>query len=177
MKKVYLAGPDVFFPQASEHFDKLEAACLKFGLQGVRPSDGDLSAHPAAFTSGAEAARGVYLANVALIRSCDAVLANLQPFRNDFEPDSGTAFEVGFASALGLPVVSLVPSLRPVEERVIQACGLSYRTAQGAGYDARFGMLIEEFGQPLNLMLSCSTAVYDQMEDALAHLASTLASR
>lgn len=168
MKKVYLAGPDVFFPQASEHFDRLEALCLQHGLQGLRPSDGGLphSQH----LPPAEVARRIFSANISLIRSCDAVLANLQPFRNGLEPDSGTAFEVGFASALGLPIASLVPSLSPVEERVLRECGLAYRTATGAGFDARFGMLIEEFGQPLNLMLSCSSEVFDTTEAALAYL-------
>lgn len=45
-------------------------------------------------------ANGIYHANLEMIRSADAVLANLNAFRG-IEPDSGTCFEVGFATALG----------------------------------------------------------------------------
>ncbi len=173
MKRVYLAGPDVFFPNAAQHFETLEALCAQHGLQGVRPSDGGL-AGTAKYTP-AQQAKLIYEANVALIRSCDAVLANLQPFRNGLEPDSGTAFEVGYAAALNKPVVGLVPSLRPQEERVLSECGLSYRTPEGQGFDARFGMLIEEFGQPLNLMLACSSSLHEDVNAALADLARQLA--
>ena len=39
-----------------------------------------------------------------MLRSADGVLADLQEWRGH-EPDSGTAFEVGFAAALELPIV------------------------------------------------------------------------
>lgn len=40
-----------------------------------------------------------------MIRSCDAVVANITPFRWD-EPDSGTVFEIATAYAMGKPVVA-----------------------------------------------------------------------
>ena len=49
-----------------------------------------------------EIARHIYVSNVDLIRNCDAVLANMTPFRGDIEPDSGTVFEVGMAIAMGV---------------------------------------------------------------------------
>ena len=44
------------------------------------------------------------MANLEAIRAADFVMANLNDFRGPGEPDSGTAFEVGFAAALGKPV-------------------------------------------------------------------------
>ena len=175
MKKIYLAGPDVFFRNANAHFDALQARCAALGLRGVRLSDGGLSqGAEAAETvqgSGNEIAQRIYAANVALIRDCDAVLANLMPFRNPLEPDSGTVFEVGMAVALGKPVAGFVHDLSlAYEDKVARICGLQ-RDAAGLAWDVSHGFMIEEFGQSMNLMLSRSTALFGGAEAALAHLA------
>ena len=172
MKKIYLAGPDVFFRNANAHFDGLQARCAALGLLGVRPSDGGLSqAAEASKGSGNEIAQRIYAANVVLIRDCDAVLANLMPFRNPLEPDSGTVFEVGMAVALGKPVAGFVPDLGlAYEDKVARVCGLQ-RDAAGLAWDVSHGFMIEAFGQPMNLMLSRSTALFGSADEALAHLA------
>lgn len=172
MKRVYLAGPDVFFPDADSHFVTLEARCAALGLQGVRPTDGGLSAGLRG--TPAEIAERIYQGNVELIRSCDALLANLQPFRNPVEPDSGTVFELGFAVALGKPTAGVTPEPgRSLEDKVAQHCGLR-RDAAGLAWDTTHGYLVEEFGQPLNLMLARSTPLFGSVDEALAHLARVL---
>lgn len=181
MKTIYLAGPDVFFPNAKMHFEALEARCAMLGLKGVRPSDGGMSQllEPARRGSGEvvtgdDLAERIYRANVALIRDCDGLLANLIPFRNALEPDSGTVFELGMAVALGKPVAAFVPGGgRTYEARVMEHCR-ARRDSEGLAWDAAFGFLIEEFGQPTNLMLSRSTAVFDSVDAALLHLQSAL---
>ena len=168
MKRVYLAGPDVFFPEASRHFDALDAQCAAWGLCGVRPSDGGLSAGLGG--SGGEVADRIYRANVALIASCDALLANLMPFRNALEPDSGTVFELGMAVALGKAVAGVVASCaEPYEAKVAAHCGIT-RDAAGLAWDATHGFMVEEFGQPLNLMLARSTPLFSSVDAALADL-------
>jgi hypothetical protein len=76
------------------------------------------------------------------------VLANLNPFRGA-EPDSGTCVEIGYALALGKPVVGYAADLLPLRERT---------NASGPGADGRYrdvdGMVVEDFGLPLNLMLA-----------------------
>jgi hypothetical protein len=76
------------------------------------------------------------------------VLANLNPFRGA-EPDSGTCVEIGYALALGKPVIGYAADLRPLRERL---------HASGPGADGRYrdgaGMVVEDFGLPLNLMLA-----------------------
>lgn len=169
---VYLAGPDVFFPDAAARFDALEARCAAAGLRGRRPSDGGLAEGLGG--SGDEIAERIYRGNVALIARCDGLLANLMPFRNPIEPDSGTVFEVGMAVALGKPVVGLLGSpRRPFERRVAEACGLR-RDANGIAWDATHGFLVECFDQPLNLMLSRSVELFDDLEAAIARLAARL---
>ncbi len=173
MKRIYLAGPDVFFHAASLHFDELEARCAAHGLQGVRPSDGGLSQGGLlqnAGGSGDEIAERIYRSNLDLIRSCDALLANLMPFRNPIEPDSGTVFELGMAVALGKPVAGFVANCAErYEYKVAQHCGLQ-RAPDGSAWDQVFGFMIEEFAQPMNLMLARSTPLFETFDDALADL-------
>jgi nucleoside 2-deoxyribosyltransferase len=169
MKSIYLAGPDVFFPNSVVHFDALEACCAVHGLCGVRPSDGGLSAGIEG--TGDEIAERIYRDNLELVRGCDGLLANLIPFRNAIEPDSGTVFELGVAVALGKPVAGIVPRrAMSYEAKVVAHCGMT-RDERGLAWDAAFGFLVEEFGQPMNLMLARSTALFETCDEALAHLA------
>lgn len=175
MKKVYLAGPDVFFANAAEHFQSLKQACAQVGLEGVIPSDGGICAQAHESRAPSQVSQTIYAANLELIRGCDAVLANLMPFRNAIEPDSGTCFEVGFAVALGKPVVGLFPDLQDLHEyRVVREAG---RSPSDKRFDQAHGYLIEAFGLPLNLMLAHSAALFEDRDKALAHLASLLGVR
>lgn len=134
--KIYLAGPDVFRPDAPAHGEWLKALCAEFGHTGLYPLDHALPAG----LSGPAAAHWICQANLALIREADAVLANLNDFRGD-EPDSGTAFEVGYAVALGKPVWAYLDDTLPL------------RTQLGGPHD-KLGWTVEDFGLPRNLMLA-----------------------
>lgn len=172
MHKVYLAGPDIFFPDAEARYNELKRLCSHLGLEGVQPSDGDLPA--GVVCTAAEMAERIYQGNVRLITACDAVVANLTPFRNALEPDSGTVFEVGLAVGQGKPTAGYLPNMtRNFADKVIEECG-SGLVRGSARYDARHDCLIEDFGQPLNLMLARSTRLFETAEEALAHLAFTL---
>jgi nucleoside 2-deoxyribosyltransferase len=138
---IYLAGFDVFRPDARAHGERLKALCAAFGHEGLFPLDNALPAG----LQGLAAARWIYEANVALIRRADVVLANLNDFRGH-EPDSGTAFEVGFAAALGKPVWAYLDDDRPLVAQV------------GGPVDAQ-GLLVEDFGLPRNLMLACAATL------------------
>ncbi|HYF59902.1 MAG TPA: nucleoside 2-deoxyribosyltransferase [Burkholderiaceae bacterium] len=173
--RVYLAGPDVFLPDADARFEAMEARCRALGLVGVRPSDGGLSAGEP--LPGSAMAQRIYEGNVALIRRCDAIVAHLLPFRGPVEPDSGTAFELGVAVALGKPAAAYLPEPgTPYAERVRRSLP-TRRDAEGRLWCEAQGMLVEGFGEPLNLMLSRSTALFAAFDDAIEHLARTLAPR
>lgn len=141
--RVYLAGFDVFRPDAVEHGRYLKSLCEAHGLEGLYPFDNDI---PPAATP-AVTATLICDANIAMIRRCDAVLANLNPFRG-FEPDSGTAFEVGMAVALGKPVWAYFESTGTLREVVPH---------NEQGFD-QWGFQVEDFGLPRNLMLACTWA-------------------
>ena len=115
LPRIYLAGPDVFRPDAAAVFRQLKAWCTQLGCVGLEPSDGGLAA---GFQGpDAELAQRIYDGNVALIHQADGVLANLVNFRGQ-EPDSGTVFEVGYAIALGKPVAAYGVPAGSYAERV-----------------------------------------------------------
>jgi nucleoside deoxyribosyltransferase len=150
---IYLAGFDVFRPDAVAQGERLKALCALAGHHGLYPLDKALPAGLA----GPAAARWIYASNCALIRQADAVLANLNNFRGA-EPDSGTAFEVGYAAALGKAVVGYLDDLRPLREQL------------GATHDDQ-GREVEDFGLARNLMLACAAQlVQGDVEAALAAL-------
>lgn len=143
--KIYFAGPDVFRPDAAAHAALLRRLAAARGHVALTPLDNAPGANPV----------GIYAANFAMIREADAVIANLQAFRG-CEPDSGTCFEAGAAVALGKRVVGYIPDNETLRERVLRLCG-------GPGERDANGMLAEDFGLPLNLMLAvpCEIVVGD----------------
>ncbi len=139
---MYLAGPDVFWPEPQARLAALAAICRAHGLDPVTPFD-PLQAPPgwAALPDADRIARQ----NEAHIRACDAVIANLTPFRG-VSADVGTAYEVGFARALGLPVYAYTTAMQTLPDRT-----------RAAGADA---FAVEDFGLRENLMLACAVALF-----------------
>lgn len=157
--KLYLAGPDVFRPDALAWAEASRVLCALQGHVALLPLDGVETT-----------ASGIYRANIELIRRADAVLANLECFRG-CEPDSGTCFEVGFALALGKPVVGYLPRKETVLERVARVAGGVFENREKKPVD-RNGLHIEDFGLPLNLMLAVpTTIVFGGLPEALQALA------
>ncbi len=100
--KIYLAGPEVFLPEFGKPvFDAKKAVCAEFGFEGVSPMDGEPSLEGlSSFAQGV----AIYRGNLAHMQRCDAVIANMTPFRS-VSMDPGTAFEMGYMAANGKPVL------------------------------------------------------------------------
>jgi nucleoside 2-deoxyribosyltransferase len=156
---LYLAGFDVFRPDAVAYGDTLKAMCRHYGFEGLYPLD---NAGPADLRDRA-LAEWIYQSNVALIQRADGVLANLNPFRGA-EPDSGTAFEVGYAVALGKPVWAYTSQAGSIVDQAAVA-----KSQDGTRHVDACGYTVEDFGMNLNLMLACSATVV--VGDAAACLA------
>ena len=93
--RVYLAGPTCFLDDAQQLYDDLKARCLVHGMIGLSPCDSGVG--------GSADAHMIRNRNLELIQSCDALLADLRPFRRP-SADCGTVYECGYASALNKPV-------------------------------------------------------------------------
>ncbi|MBO6836210.1 MAG: nucleoside 2-deoxyribosyltransferase [Alphaproteobacteria bacterium] len=138
MIHVYLAGPDVFHPDAVALGRRKKAICEEFGLTGVYPLDNDL---PLDGLSPHDQGMTIYRANIALMDGCDAAIANMTPFRGP-SCDAGTAFEIGYMRALGRPVFAYSNVAAAFTER-------------SAGLD---GYAVERFDMTDNLMLDGAVA-------------------
>lgn len=168
MRSVYLAGFDVFLPDAQAHGERLKALCATYGFEGLFPLDNQAPGE----LSGAELAQWIYRENIALIRRADMVMANLNPFRGA-EPDSGTAFEVGYAIARGKPVWAYTRQSGSLIDQV--AVGVAADDGVSRMVDAE-GYTVEDFGLSLNLMLACSARiVHGSAADCLARMAAEAA--
>jgi nucleoside 2-deoxyribosyltransferase len=145
MRRCYLAGPDVFHPQMTDLAAGKRDLCARHGLTGCFPLD---NAADLSNLSGRDAALAIYQANIALIESCDLLIANLTPFRG-VSADPGTVFELGYMTALGRPVAgySLETASYPMRVRD------SAWAASDSSLD-RDGQQIEDFGLGDNLMLA-----------------------
>jgi len=166
--RIYLAGPDLFFADSQVRYDRLRSACDHEGLDAVAPVDG-LELH----TEGPlTAAEQIYQHDMSLLRRCDAVLVNLSPFRGA-EPDSGSVFEAAFATAIGKPVAGWIGDYWDTVERTAVLRKV-YRDGKGRIRDKLDDGFVEDFGLPLNLMLSCSFPILPTANDAIHRLACVL---
>jgi len=157
MQKIYLAGPEVFLPNALEIGTAHKHLCADYGFEGLFPLDNTITgSHPK------EIAEAIRYANTMMIHTCDIVIANLSPFRGP-EPDSGTVWEVGFAQGLGKKVVAYSTDLRTLKEKT-----QSILTLGDANCDT-LGMAIEDFGLTHNLMFS-QNVIASSFEECLKYL-------
>lgn len=148
LMKIYLAGPDVFRPDALTWAETTRTLLARHGHQALIPLDNDETTP-----------EGIFKANLGLITEADAMIANLNPFRG-LEPDSGTCFEVGCAIALGKRVIGYVSDARPQLDKLAEHFGGSLALSNGRPVDPN-GLFIENFGLPVNLMLGISCEIVE----------------
>jgi nucleoside 2-deoxyribosyltransferase len=150
--RVYLAGPDVFLPDAEAWSAQRKAICAHHGLAGVSPLD-PLAAEPAAWAALPDWQR-IALRNETHIAGAAAVIANLTPFRGP-SADPGTVYEVGYARGRGLPIFGYANGVALFTRRSLDfamAHGGAVAGPGGVWRDGE-GLLIEQFRRVDNLML------------------------
>jgi nucleoside 2-deoxyribosyltransferase len=146
--KLYLAGPDVFLPEAPARAAVKKARVVAAGHHPLFPLDAALDVDVAR-DPGPVAAAAIFAANRALLDAADAVLANLTPFRGP-SADAGTVWEVGYAAGRGKKIYGYSNVLTPFAERT--------RAGLPPGGD---GLEVEDFGLPSdNLMIHFALAGY-----------------
>lgn len=178
MQKVYMAGPDIFRTSWPDIAEKIVNACASWGFEALLPIPVNQSLDRPdvcgiTVPGKPKDAVPVFESCLDMIRSCDAMVANITPFRGD-EPDSGTVFEIATAYALGKPVVAYTLDTRLTHERHPHNGSV---TANGA-LTCRSGFLVERFGLPCNVMVAqaCSAIVFGGAVEGLFALKNLLAS-
>jgi len=144
--RVYLAGPEVFLPNADDILARKCDMTRAAGLEPLAPGDADVPDNLPLFD------KGLHISGVDedLMLASDAIIANLTPFRG-VSADVGTAYELGFMAARGKALFAYTNDARPHFDRV-QAEHLIVKTPDGHARDAK-GLRVEGFDMADNLML------------------------
>lgn len=148
--RIYLAGPDVFLTEAVALAQAKRDLCARYGFIGVSPIDNEIDKSN---ISVQETAHRISAANETVIHQCNLVIANITPFRGP-SADVGTAYEMGYARALGLPVLAYTNVDGDLLARTRQALGNDIAQRAPGHFEDSFRMVIENFHQVDNLMLT-----------------------
>lgn len=149
LKKVYLAGPEVFLPDAIEIATRKKQLCLEYGFEGLFPFDSELEKGLGPLAT----ANGIYRANIALMQASDFIIANLTPFRGP-SADIGVAFELGMMAGMGRPAFGYTNDARNLLDRLRQSDQVTEKVGKSPRWCDRAGMTIEDFGLSDNLMIA-----------------------
>jgi nucleoside 2-deoxyribosyltransferase len=133
----YLAGPDVFLPDAMTHAARKVEICARHGLRGLPPLNQDIETSARAL----EIWQTIYQKDIAMMQRCDIIIANLTPF-GGASADAGTLIEIGWFLGKGKPIFGYSNTAERFEARM--------RRQHGEGF-AELG--IEGFHLPDNLMI------------------------
>jgi nucleoside 2-deoxyribosyltransferase len=148
MQKVYLAGPEVFFPDGEAITEAKRALTRDYGFvpniwSGAQdwPTD--------KFEIGVFIARN----NEAVMNDSDFIIANMTPFRG-ISTDVGTAFEIGYMCAQGKPAFGYTNDARFYGQRATDDFYKGDVTPDDKGVNrAPDGQMVEDHFMSDNLML------------------------
>lgn len=149
--KIYLAGPEVFLPNAIEVLKNHQKLCQELGFIGLSPLDNELKKEN---LSGIQLAKKIFLSNVELIKQCDIVAANINFFRGGVI-DDGTAWEIGYAHGLGKIIFGYLDAYIPLIQKTKQKIK-TIPHSSGYYMDEDGYLLNEDFGNSVNLMIEYS---------------------
>lgn len=151
--RIYLAGPEVFRPDAEAEGERLKDLCSSWrGVSGIYPLDGE-PLHEAIT---------IKRRCMEMIDGADAVVANISPFRG-YHMDPGTAFEIGYAEARGKPVHLWSDDIRDMVDRVPALIDDSDPPRRWC----EAGHQVEDFAQPENLMIAAGNCVWSSPDEAI----------
>ncbi|WP_291866072.1 nucleoside 2-deoxyribosyltransferase [Bradyrhizobium sp.] len=141
--KIYLAGPDVFLPDAAGIGRRKAEICARHGLIGLYPLDNAIG------LSARDASLDIFRGNEAMMIEADAIIADLTPFRGP-GADAGTVYELGFMAGRGKFCLGYCNDPMLYAERVRKFTTVKKQSGRLADAD---GLAIEDFGLSDNLMI------------------------
>jgi nucleoside 2-deoxyribosyltransferase len=143
MTKIYLAGPDVFLPDAVETGRRKVELCARYGLEGLYPLDNKID--PAA----KDASLQIFCGNKAMMEDAKAIIANLTPFRGP-SADGGTIYELGYMAGRGKLCLGYSNDPSLYAERVAK---FTATKKSGKHLIDAADLTVENFGLADNLMM------------------------
>ena len=151
--KLYLAGPEVFLPNAVEHAKMQRTLCEQYGFMGLHPMDNNIDVTDTSYATAIK----IYGGDIKQIHACDIVVANCNQFRGALM-DDGTAYDLGFANALEKPSYGYCSTHYSYNKKILNY-GLGRVSRSSGKYcvdmDAQGYSIREDFGTFVNLMMQC----------------------
>jgi nucleoside 2-deoxyribosyltransferase len=141
--KIYLAGPDVFLPDAVDIGRRKVELCARHGLIGLYPLDNAID------RAASDVSLRIFRGNEEMMIEADAIIANLTPFRGP-GADPGTVYELGYMVGIGKLCLGYSNDPSTYADRVRQFTAVNSR--DGRLVDAQ-GLTVEDFGLTDNLMM------------------------
>jgi nucleoside 2-deoxyribosyltransferase len=168
--KVYLAGPEVFLPNAREQLDIKIALTKAAGLVPVSPGDFVIPQQPTRRQFG----HAISEIDEKMMDSADAIIANLTPYHG-VSADVGTCYELGYMCAQGKLAYAYTNVVADMKTRTVAHYGGDvYRSEDGRLRGQRDGLSIEDVDMVDNLMMhggverrGGQVVIHDAAPDAL----------
>ncbi len=148
MLKLYLAGPEVFLPNARTVLDAKAAMTRAYGFEPICP--GDLVIEPAPTRH--QFGLNISATDEGFMNAADGVIANLTPFRG-IAADPGTAFELGYMCATGKLVAAYTNIAENHYARTVAWYDGKVELAEDGRKRGPDGLSLEDFDMIENLML------------------------
>ena len=165
--KIYLAGPDVFLPDALDVGRRKVEICARHGLTGLYPLDNTVN------LAATDASLSIFRGNEAMMDAADAIIVNLTPFRGP-NADAGTVYELGYMAGRGKLCLGYSNDPTIYAERVARADRVTH-LPDGRQIDSQ-GLTVEDFGLSDNLMMmhaldlhGCRLVIPRQAPDDIWH--------
>ena len=149
--KIYIAGPEVFLPNALQRAEEQRELCVKYGFIPLHPMDNALDLGNKDYATAVR----IYRGDVSQVRECDIIAANCNPFRGVCM-DDGTAHELGMADALFKVLYGYISKLESLVERTIRDYPTTLLDAvTGLHVDREGYAVTDAFSTSINLMMQC----------------------
>ena len=147
--KVYLAGPEVFLPNAREQLDRKIALTKAAGLIPVSPGDFVIPPQPTRRQFG----HAISEIDEKMMDSADAIIANLTPYHG-VSADVGTCYELGYMCAQGKLAYAYTNVAADMKTRTVAHYeGEVFTDANGRLRRRRTGLSVEDVDMIDNLMM------------------------
>lgn len=146
--KIYVAGPEVFLPDARAVLDRKAAMVRQAGFIPLCPGDLEIPPQPSKRLFG----HAINEVDERMMLEADAIIANLTPFRG-IAADTGTAYELGFMAALGKIVMAYTNIAANHHDRILSYYAGQVTKADDGHLRGPDGLSVEDFDMADNLML------------------------
>lgn len=165
--RIYLADLNRYEDNAKNIYESLKKICGTYGLEAVTPYDwAEELPKPEDINPYTQAA--ALTENYrCLVKSCDAVLADLNNYRGS-ECSNDVGFECGMGFEMGKKLFGYMDDVRPCIEKIPHM-------GEMAEYRDMTGSNVENFNYPVNLMFGSSMKIFQgKLEDVIERVSKEL---